>query len=164
MSDYPGRNDANSMLEADTALSLTNYPAVAVGRSYKYYPTVPSLDPALWEFGFGLSYTNFSLACKVQPFDFVIHSHTDPLPHHTQAANTMMPVVNHGESDPLQIHCTVTNEGPMVGAEAIVRFIAVTTCHLLYPHVPRTGDSALPRAGCSDGGRGVGWACVHVAG
>eukprot|EP00039_Didymoeca_costata_P016468 m.297063 g.297063 ORF g.297063 m.297063 type:complete len:1003 (+) comp16396_c0_seq4:1603-4611(+) len=35
------------------------------GRGYRYYPTSSNLPPVLWPFGWGLSYTNFSLSCSL---------------------------------------------------------------------------------------------------
>lgn len=65
---------------------MTNYDmAKPPGRTYKYYTGTP-----LFSFGFGLSYTNFSLACKI-----------------VKGAN-------------YTYTCTVTNEGTLAGDEVVM--------------------------------------------
>jgi len=70
-----GRNNPSGKLTYSVMpaafANLSNFASMDMaappGRTYKYYPTAgrPELPPVLWPFGWGLSYTNFSLGCTV---------------------------------------------------------------------------------------------------
>ena len=63
-------------------------------RSYKYYTGSP-----LYEFGFGLSYTNFTMSWSPPPPMYTVVDVTTPATTYT---------------------CTVTNIGPIAGDEVVV--------------------------------------------
>jgi hypothetical protein len=90
--DYAKQQPIQEMSLTETSWNGTTKP----GRSYRWYR-----GTKLWEFGFGLSYTNFSLSCAA--------------------------VAGPGSDEALHFSCTVKNLGTVRGDEVVLCFHTVSS-------------------------------------
>ena len=97
---YPGDYSAMQKIQE---MSLTSGP----GRSYRYYNGTP-----LFTFGHGLSYTDFSLACKQQPDD--------------EAPAAPASRARGAAAADFSFACAVANTGTVAGDEVVQAFHSVS--------------------------------------